>query len=256
MLVLLSPAKKQNFDQDLKTTDATQPAMKKQAAMLVDELKTLKTSQIAKLMGVSDNIAKLNFERYQAFETGKYNRSNSLQTIFALQGDAYQALDVSTLSDKALSFLQDHLVILSGLYGCLRPLDLIQPYRLEMKTPLKNPKGKDLYAFWGDQLAKHIEKQLANHTHKIVINVASGEYVKAVKQAKPSFKIIDIVFKEKKGKDYKVIGIHAKKARGLMTRYIASKQLKNPDKLKSFTEAGYYFSEIDSDETKFVFLRD
>lgn len=256
MLVLLSPAKKQNFNQDLKTLDATQPSMKKQAAILVDVLKALKTSQIAKLMSVSDNIAKLNYERYQAFEPNTYNRNNSLQTVFALQGDAYQALDVASLSTKALDFLQEHLIILSGLYGCLRPLDLIQPYRLEMKTALKNPQGKDLYVFWGNQLATYIEEQLATHAHKVIINVASGEYVKAIKQAKPAFKMIDIVFKEKKGKDYKVIGIHAKKARGLMTRYIATKQIKNPEKIKAFAEAGYYFNESSSNESQFVFLRD
>ncbi len=253
MIILLSPAKKQDFETNYPDIEATQPLAKKDTSILVDTLKKLKQSQIGKLMGVSDKIAELNFERFKAFDPQKYNRNNAKQAIFAFKGDAYRALDVNTLDKPSLNFLQQHLRILSGLYGSLRPLDLIQPYRLEMKTPLTNPVGRDLYDFWGDKISKQLYKQLKEHKNQTFINLASSEYFKAVTNLPAN--IINITFKEKKGDQYKVIGIHAKRARGLMTRYIAHNQIDNPKKLIDFAEEKYRFNKKLSSDNDIVFTR-
>lgn len=253
MIILLSPAKKQDFETTFPEVDATQPLAKKDTAQLVDTLKQLKKSQIAKLMGVSDKIAELNFQRFKSFDPKTYNRNNAKQAVFAFKGDAYRALDVTSLTKTELKFLQQHLRILSGLYGSLRPLDLIQPYRLEMKTPLSNPQGRDLYTFWDDKISKQLCKQLKEHKQQTVINLASGEYFKAV--ADMPAKIINISFKEKKGTQYKVIGIHAKRARGLMTRYIAQHKIDSPKGLLNFSEEGYNYNKTLSNDQEFVFAR-
>lgn len=253
MIILLSPAKKQDFETQYPEIEATQPLTKKDTGVLAETLKALTKNKISTLMGVSDNIAALNFERFKAFDPQNYNRNNAKQAIFAFRGDAYRALDVDTLSKPELNFLQQHLRILSGLYGSLRPLDLIQPYRLEMKTPLNNPVGRDLYAFWGGKISKELCKQLKDHKNQTVINLASSEYFKAVADMPAS--IITINFKEKKGDQYKVIGIHAKRARGLMTRYIAQHKIDNPKKLMDFAEEKYRFNKTLSSESEFVFTR-
>lgn len=255
MLVILSPAKKQEFETRHPELEATKPRAIKESALLVETLKKLSRSQIKTLMKVSDAIADLNYQRFQAFEPSKYNRSNAKQCVLAFKGDAYRALDAESLTPKAIDFLQDHLVILSGLYGCLKPLDLIQPYRLEMKTALKNSRGKDLYQFWGDTLAEALSLQVQSHKNKTIINLASGEYFKAIKQAKSLDNIITVSFKEKKGADYKTIGIHAKRARGLMTRFIATQQIDVPQKLVDFNEERYQYNKKLSTDTELVFTR-
>ena len=255
MLILLSPAKKQEFETRHPELDATKPLAAKESALLVDELKQLKKSQIVKLMSVSDKIADLNYHRFQNFNPSTYNRSNAKQALYAFRGDAYRALNPDTLKPKDIDFLQQHLVILSGLYGYLRPLDLIQPYRLEMKTTLKNPRGKDLYAFWGDLIAKALTKLQRDHKNKTIINLASGEYYKAVAQAINPEQVLTISFKEKKGNAYKVIGINAKRARGAMTRYIAEHKIKDPKKLIEFDIDRYRFNGTLSGDNELVFTR-
>jgi cytoplasmic iron level regulating protein YaaA (DUF328/UPF0246 family) len=255
MLILLSPAKKQDFETKYPHLDATKPLAHKESAILVEELKKLKKAQISKLMSVSDKIADLNYQRFQTFDPTKYNRSNAKQAVFAFMGDAYRSLDAASLSEKQIDFLQDHLVILSGLYGYLRPLDLIQPYRLEMKTQLKNPRGKDLYKFWDDLITKGLAKLQKDQKNKTIINLASGEYFKAVSQACDPNQIINIIFKEKKGNAYKVIGINAKRARGAMTRYIAENRITNPNKLVDFNLDGYKFNKSMSSDTDYIFVR-
>ena len=170
MLILLSPAKTQEFDTRYAQYDATQPEMLQEVATLITCLKSLNPKEIAKLMSVSDKIAALNYERFQTFDPKNFTRNNAKQALFALQGDAYQALDANSLSTKNINFLQNHLIILSGLYGVLKPLDLIQPYRLEMKTAIANPLGRDLYAFWAEKISANLEKKLATHKNKMIIN--------------------------------------------------------------------------------------
>ena len=255
MLILLSPAKTQEFDTRYAQYDATQPEMLQEVATLITCLKSLNPKEIAKLMSVSDKIAALNYERFQTFDPKNFTRNNAKQALFALQGDAYQALDANSLSTKNINFLQNHLIILSGLYGVLKPLDLIQPYRLEMKTAIANPLGRDLYAFWAEKISANLEKKLATHKNKMIINLASNEYAKAAIPAKNKLSVITITFKEKKGDTYSVIGIHAKRARGLMVRYIAINEIDTPEHLKKFTEAGYRFDQTTSTEHGYVFNR-
>lgn len=255
MLVLLSPAKKQDFETSHPDIEATKPLAAKESAVLIEHLKQLSKAQLAKLMGVSNSIAELNYHRFQQFDPNNYNRHNAKQALYAFRGDAYRALDADSLKPKSINFLQQHLIILSGLYGYLRPLDLIQPYRLEMKTTLNNQRGKDLYAFWGDRIAKALDKLQQHHKNKTIINLASSEYYKAVAHALNPSQVITISFKEKKGNTYKVIGINAKRARGAMTRYIAEHNLKNPQQLIEFDRDGYYFDKKLSTEHEFVFVR-
>ena len=255
MLIILSPAKKQDFIRQFPEIDATQPTMKASVKNLLGSLTQLNQAQIANLMSISPKLAELNYQRFQDFNPSSYNRNNAKQAVLAFQGDVYQGLQADDFSENDFVFAQDHLRILSGLYGLLRPLDLIQPYRLEMKTPLKNSKGHNLYEFWGDKLTLAVNKILASHNTKVLINLASGEYFKAIPQTKLDGKLLTIQFKEKKGDDYKVIGIHAKKARGLMTRYIIKNKVKSVKKIQQFSESDYRFSAALSDENTFVFIR-
>lgn len=255
MLTLLSPAKTQDFDQPIKDCQFTIPEAKKEIATLVGELRHYRPSQIKNLMSVSDKLAELNYQRFQMFTPNQFDLHNAVPAIFAFKGDAYQSLAVENMEDKAIDFMQDHLVILSGLYGYLRPLDLIQPYRLEMKTPLKNAVGKNLYAFWGDKIAKAINKTLKSHTNKIIINLASQEYFKAIDLNTLTAPVITVHFKERSGRQLKVIGIHAKRARGMMTRYIMNQKIDTPTALQQFTEGNYQFAATLSDETDYIFVR-
>lgn len=249
MLLLLSPAKSQNFDTPAPIT-GTQPLLKKEITLLAQELKHYSTGQLAELMNLSDKLAVLNHQRYQQF-SDHFNEDNAKPCAFAFQGDAYKGLDIDTLNREQWQFLQQHLIILSGLYGLLRPLDLIQPYRLEMKTALRNNQGKDLYQFWGDTLAKQI-----NHIETdIIVNLASNEYFKAVSTPTLKADVITCQFKERKNGDYKMIGIYAKRARGLMTRFIAQKQLTNIDDIKNFDLENYAFNNKLSSEKTWVFTR-
>ena len=253
MLVILSPAKKQNFDALTLNCKFTQPQEKNETSILINELKKLKTAKIKSLMSVSDNIAKLNYERFQDFDPTLYDINNAKPALFAFEGDAYQAFDAKTLSDTDLTYTQNHMLLLSGLYGYLRPLDLMQPYRLEMKTSLQNPRGKDLYAFWGDRISKGINKALKKANADKIINLASGEYFKAIDQSKLNGNIITIQFKNLKNGQYKVIGINAKRARGAMARYIMQNKISDIKSLLKFNERGFTYNKALSKEDELVF---
>jgi len=255
MLCVLSPAKKQDFESCETKITPTQPETKKQIAELFEVLKNKSASDLKALMNVSDKIAELNFERYQSFDPKKYNKTNSKAAVLALQGDVYRGLDAASLKKQDLDYAQDHLRILSGLYGCLRPLDYIQPYRLEMKTPLVNPKGKNLYEFWGTKLSELLNKSLRDHKNPTLINLASQEYFKAIDKSALSYPVIHIDFKEKKNGDYKTIGIMAKYARGLMARYLIEHKIDDVEAIKQFNVDKYRFNKKMSSDDKLVFTR-
>ncbi|MFC4872729.1 peroxide stress protein YaaA [Negadavirga shengliensis] len=250
MITLISPAK----TLDLSATDVslhTQPEFQKETSELVGIMKKKNKNDIQGLMKVSENIAALNEERYQQF-VDKFTLSNSKQALLLFKGDVYTQIDVEDFSKEAFDFAQKHLRILSGLYGLLKPMDLIQPYRLEMGIPLKNKKGKNLYEFWGRKIAGAIDKA-ANH--EPVINLASQEYFKAVDTNCLKAKVVNPVFKEYKNGNYKVIGIYAKQARGMMTNFIIKNRINEPEKLKTFNENGYEYAENLSSKDDWVFIR-
>ena len=212
-------------------------------------------ADIQSLMGVSEKIANLNHERFMNWHP-EFTSNNAKQALLAFKGDVYTGLDADTLDAGGLKFAQKHLRILSGLYGLLRPLDLMQPYRLEMGLRLKNRGGKNLYEFWGDDIAKAVQSALGKSGSPLLINLASNEYFKSVNAKSLDAEIITPVFKDLKQDKYKMISFYAKKARGLMARYIIDQRLNEPDGLKSFDSEGYYFSDQQSTERELVFLRD
>jgi cytoplasmic iron level regulating protein YaaA (DUF328/UPF0246 family) len=238
MLILLSPSKNQDFEAPAPHPGFSEPALLPESLVLLKELRKLSVNALGKLMDVSEKIATLNRKRYREFST-PFTPANARQAVLAFTGDVYQGLDAHSLDAAALDFAQAHIRILSGFYGVLRPLDLIQPYRLEMKIPLKNPRGKNLYQFWGDRIARTLAAELAGHESKIVVNLASEEYFKAVDAKALGAKIITPQFKEKKGSGYKMIGLFAKKARGRMARYIVQQRITHPEALQFFAEDGY-----------------
>lgn len=260
MLMLLSPAKKLDYDSPVRTTLHTQPLFVEQAEMLIDLLREQSTDDIASLMKLSENLAMLNVERYQAW-TSHFDLDNARQALLAFNGDVYDGLDAPSLSDADLQWAQAHLVILSGLYGVLRPLDLMQPYRLEMGTRLANARGRNLYAFWGGQIADYLDAQLAQNRSiagndtGIVLNLASAEYFKAVDLKALRARVVECVFQDYKNGAYKVIGFHAKRARGLMARYIIDNRCSQPDELKGFDAAGYAWAADVSEDDRLVFRR-
>jgi len=196
----------------------------------------------------------LNVARYEAWRP-KFSGKNSKQAVLAFNGDVYDGLDAKTLKPKDLEWAQDHLCILSGLYGVLRPLDWMQPYRLEMGTALTNPRGKNLYQFWGASIAQHLNAQLAKEKAPVVINLASQEYFKAVDQKVLKARVVECVFEEYKGGKYKVISFFAKRARGLLARYAIQKHIQIPEKLKEFNLEGYVHAASESDVNRWVFRR-
>jgi len=255
MITVISPAKSMDFESPLTITKSTQPQFLKQSIALVSQLKKLPPHGIASLMKLSDKLALLNFDRYQSFTT-PFTSNNARQALLAFKGDVYQGLDAETLTSADLKFAQQHLRILSGLYGVLKPLDLIQAYRLEMGTKFENREGKNLYAFWGVQLTDHLDEELAGEKHPILVNLASNEYFKAVKANKLSCRVVTPVFKDRKNGQYKIISFYAKRARGLMSRFIIQNRIDNPDDLKDFHLGGYYFDQTASSTEQLTFLRD
>lgn len=255
MIIVLSPAKKQDFLTTHPDISTSKPQMLSDIKLLVKELQTYSPLKLKKLMSVSDKLAQLNFERYQDFKPSSFTLSNSKQAAFAFQGDVYQGLMINDFTAKQRAFAQDHLLILSGLYGYLRPLDLIQPYRLEMKTALKNSRGANLYEFWGNKITKAINSALASHKNKLLINLASNEYFKAIQPNDIDGKLINIHFKEYKNGAYKVIGIHAKRARGLMARFIMKNSIDSLARIKKFTDNDYRFNTTLSTDDTLVFTR-
>ena len=254
MLFLLSPAKSLDYDTPAEGVPHTLPQFVSQSAELIEVLKHKTPAQISQLMDLSDNLAALNVARYEAWRP-KFSQKNSKQAVLAFNGDVYEGLDAKSLKLKDLEWAQDHVCILSGLYGMLRPLDWMQPYRLEMGTALANSRGQNLYHFWGDGIAQHLNKQLATHKTPVVINLASQEYFKAVDRKVLNARVIECVFEDYKGGKYKVISFFAKRARGLLARYAIEKKIQNPEKLKDFKVEGYTYAAAESDDNRLVFRR-
>lgn len=254
MLFILSPAKKLDYDTPVRTTLYTQPVMVPQAQALIKVLRTQSSSEIQTLMKLSEALTQLNVQRYLDW-TPSFDLDNSRQAVLAFNGDVYEGLQASELSDEQLEWLQKHALILSGLYGVLRPLDLMQAYRLEMGTKLQTEKGKNLYDYWGSQLALYMNQYMATHSNPVVINLASNEYFKAVDKKALKYPVVDCVFQDQKGADWKIISFYAKKARGLMLRYAIDHQCKSVDDLKGFNYEGYAFVPEMSSATKLVFRR-
>jgi cytoplasmic iron level regulating protein YaaA (DUF328/UPF0246 family) len=255
MLITLSPSKGQDFDSPFKTTFASSPEHIFHSNLLIKELRKLSASELRLLMNVSENIANLNVARYKSFKT-PFTNKNAKPALFAFKGDVYGSIPVSEYSKSDLKYAQEHLRILSGLYGALRPMDLIQPYRLEMKTKLHNPRGENLYQFWGDKITESLNKTLANHSQPVLINLASNEYFKSVNKKRLQGRLLNISFKETKKGKTRVIAIFAKRARGLMTDYILRNRLEKPEDIKDFNRDGYRYSAKDSTESQWVFDRE
>mgnify|MGYP006281976907 CR=1 FL=1 len=254
MITILSPAKKLDKKTDRTIGQTTTPAFLDDSRELMGELRQLSPEQISSLMDVSRKIAELNYERFARWQP-PFHQDNATPAVLLFNGQAYLGLEAESLGDDDLYFAQDHLRILSGLYGLLRPLDLIQPYRLEMATKLSNPRGKDLYDFWGEKLTRAINEALSKHPSKVLINLASNEYYKAIKPKVLEGDIITPIFKEKKGNQYKTVAVYAKTARGLMSRFIIENRIEDPEALKGFDEQGYLYSAEMSDEKEWVFIR-
>jgi len=254
MLFLLSPAKKLDYDSALPTAVHTQPLFVKEAAQLIKVLKAKSQAEISDLMDLSAALAKLNVERYASWKPS-FTEENSRQAILAFNGDVYEGLDASSLNAAELKWAQEHVAILSGLYGVLRPLDLMQPYRLEMGTRLANAKGASLYDFWLKTIAQYLNERLATEKEPIIVNLASEEYFKAVDLKALKAKVIQCVFQDGKAGVFKVVSFHAKRARGLMARFAIENRVTNPEQLQKFQSEGYAFASEVSDSHKLVFRR-
>ncbi len=255
MLALISPAKTLDYETALPTDTYTQPRLLEQSQQLIDVCRKLSATEIATLMSVSEKIANLNVDRFRDWNAD-FDFSNARQALFAFKGDVYTGLDAYHLKDQDIDFAQQHLRMLSGLYGLLRPLDLMMPYRLEMGTKLKNNRGHNLYEFWGSIITDQINQDLAEIDAKVLVNLASDEYYKSVNEKKIQAEIIKPVFLDQKNGKYKVISFYAKKARGLMARYLIENQLNQVEQLKAFDSEGYYFDAESSSNKELVFKRD
>ena len=255
MLALISPAKTLDYESALPTDLHTLPRLLEQSQQLVDLSRKLSASEIASLMSVSEKIAQLNVARFHDWDAD-LNFANARQAIYAFKGDVYTGLDAYSLSKADIDFAQQHLRMLSGLYGVLRPLDLMMPYRLEMGTKLKNSRGNNLYEFWGSIITDQINQDLAEIDAKLLVNLASDEYYKSVNEKKIQAEIIKPVFLDQKNGKYKVISFYAKKARGLMARYLIENKLSQVEQLKAFDSEGYYFDAESSSDKELVFKRD
>ena len=254
MLIVLSPAKTLDFESPIKVNKTTEPDFIPRSAELISTLRTMPPAQIGSLMSISDSLAQLNVARYASWSK-KFTPDNSRPAMLAFDGDVYEGLDARSLSARQLDWAQKHLRILSGLYGLLRPLDLMQPYRLEMGTRLATKRGKDLYAFWGDQITEALNESLTVAKAQALVNLASEEYFKSVKPAKLDRPVITPVFEEWKGGGYKIVSFFAKRARGLMARYAIEHKLTKPEQLKDFDSEGYAFDAKASNEARWIFRR-
>lgn len=250
MLILISPAKTLDYSSP-NFKEYTQPDFVSDVKSLVSVMKRKSAEEIAELMHISENLAQLNEERYKTFQK-EFNPENSKQALLAFKGDVYTKIDVDTYTEEDFDFAQQHLRILSGLYGLLKPLDLIQPYRLEMGTRLETKKGKNLYEYWDKKIAKAINEAANGQT---IINLASQEYFKAVDLKTLKAPVINIHFKEFKNGSYQIIGLFAKQARGMMTNFAIKNKLTDPENLKTFQQEGYEYSEPLSSDQDWVFVR-
>ena len=254
MLAIISPAKKLKFETRDPSLDSSQPVFPKDTDQLISVARKLTRADLRQMMKISDNLADLNFQRFQTFSKSP-NENETKQAVMAFAGDTYTGLEADTLTKKDLAFAQNNLLILSGLYGLLKPHDLIQPYRLEMGRKLKTKRGETIYAFWGDRIAKQLDHQLEGHKQPIIINLASNEYFKAAKTKALKARVINMVFKEQKGDEFKIIGLFAKRARGAMARYMIQNRIENPEKLKAFAQNGYKHRPAMSNDDHWVFTR-
>lgn len=255
MLVVLSPAKTLDVETPAPVSTFSQPDLLEESQLLINRCQQLSMQDIASLMKVSDKIAGLNVARFSQWQR-PFSLDNAKQALFAFQGDVYTGLQAESLTAESVEYAQRHLRILSGLYGLLRPLDLMQAYRLEMGTKLDNQRGTNLYQFWGALITQALNKALQAQGDNLLINLASNEYFKSVQKKGLNGQIITPVFKDQKNGKYKVVSFYAKKARGLMARYIIEQQIRSLDKLKAFDSAGYYFVASESCATELVFYRD
>jgi uncharacterized protein len=255
MLFLISPAKALDYETPAHVKTHTQPLFVQESTELIAVMREKSPQQIAELMSLSDALSGLNAARYQAWAP-KFTAKNSKQAVLAFDGDVYGGLDAKSLGEAELDWLQDHLCILSGLYGVLRPLDWMQPYRLEMGTRLVTPRGKNLYQFWGTQIADYLNQRAAADKTPVVVNLASEEYFKAVDRRALLPRVVNCAFEERKGDGYKIVSFYAKRARGLMARYAVKHRLTRVEQLKDFAEEGYRFAPSVSEPDRLVFRRD
>lgn len=253
MLFLISPAKTLDFESSSFTDEQTQANFQKESSQLINIMRQFSWEEISKLMKVSEKIAKLNVQRFQDWQL-PFDLKNAKQAIFAFKGDVYTGLAVETMDQKGIDYLQSHLRILSGLYGVLKPLDLMQAYRLEMGTKIAHSEFSDLYQFWGDKLTDSLNEELGNG-HDCIVNLASNEYFKVVNEKRLIKRLITPVFKDEKNGKYKIISFYAKKARGMMMRFAADKQVQDVQELKRFDYGGYQFCDSESSEDTWVFKR-
>jgi len=255
MIALIAPAKRLDYDSDLSVEDFSIAEHLKESKELIKELQKKSPEDLSSLMGLSENLSMLNFERNMNWQAPKKPSNDVRQAIFAFKGDVYVGLDSETLSKADIKYAQKNLAILSGLYGLLKPLDLMYPYRLEMGTKMKNEKGKNLYEFWGNKITESINVLAKENNSKGIINLASVEYFTSVKTENLDLPVYSPVFKDFKNGKYKIISFFAKKARGSMARFVIQNKIKNPADLNKFNLDGYKYSAKDSSEYSPVFLR-
>lgn len=255
MLMVISPAKKLDVESPSTVKKNTQPLFLPDAEQLIDELKKLAPQEVSSLMHISDKLGTLNYDRYQEWQL-PFTPDNAKQAILTFKGDVYVGLDAESLSKSELDFAQQHLSILSGLYGVLRPLDLMQAYRLEMGTRFENTRGNNLYAFWGDKITQQLNKQLKKNKSQTLVNLASTEYFKSVDISSLNADIVTPIFKDQKNGVYKIISFYAKKARGLMAAYAIKNGITDAKGLKRFTVDGYAYQADQSNDKEWVFTRE
>lgn len=253
MLMVISPAKTLDYS-GADYPQHTTPALLEQSQHLIEQLRDYDPPKLSSLMKISEKLALLNYDRYQNFQA-PFTPDNAKQALLVFKGDVYKGMNIEDYDPEDLAFAQAHLRILSGLYGVLRPLDLMQPYRLEMGTKLATARGKDLYGFWGDRLSQLINADLAQEDEPCLVNLASNEYFKSIHLQTLEARVLNIAFKENKNGTYKIIAIHAKRARGLMVDFAIRHRIQDAEKLKGFDTEGYAFSEALSDTDHWVFCR-
>jgi len=255
MLLVISPAKSLDFSQKIESKEFSQAIFLDDAQILVNELRKFKQEELSSLMSISAKLAELNYERFVKWQL-PFTTQNAKQALFVFKGDVYQGIDVKSLSNKELKFANKNLRILSGLYGVLSPFDIIQEYRLEMGTKLSNPKGKNLYEFWDNKITSEINKAIElSSGEKVLINLASNEYFKSIKTKQLNYDVITPVFKDNKNGQYKIISFFAKKARGLMSRFIFQNNITKSEDIKAFDLANYHFNTELSIGKEWVFTR-
>ena len=254
LVTIISPAKKLDYSPVEKNIDSTIPSLLEHSNELIKDLKSLNPQEVSSLMSLSDKLGALNYERFQEWKT-PFTKSNSKQAILAFKGDVYQGLDAESLSETELIWAQKHVRILSGLYGILKPMDLMQPYRLEMGTKFATKRGQNLYDFWNSIITEELNKNFSSDNTNL-LNLASNEYFKSINVSELKANVISPVFMDKKNGKYKIISFFAKKARGLMTRYIIKNRIEDITDIQNFEEGGYSFNEAMSEDNKPVFCRD